>query len=155
MAGANALKIDDDPLSSVIHDLAQLSTDAGTTIDESQLPSDSKLVNNTHNPTCHKAPNSQKLSQEKHVGTYNDEEYLEDRVGTPDSLENCKINNKPVPPPRTRLPPPLTTSSNSTAGTSEFLNGNGHKQPRSESDHELLMSLTGSGKNYVFYVLNH
>ena len=150
LAAANFPEIDDDPLSSVIDDLAKLTTDAAETVDKSQIPLDGKPVNDTHGAICPKTPHSQNYSQDKQVEICNDEEDLEESVGTPDSLEICKINNKPIPPPRTRLPPPLSTTGNVGAGTSSLLNGNSHKQIRSESDHELLLSLTSSGNNIIF-----
>ena len=112
----------DDPLSSVIQDLTKLTTETTTSLEESGRDS-------------------------KHSEVGNNEENTEASVGSPDSLDICNMNNKPIPPPRTRVPAPVPITYKSTEAASTISNSLMHKQTRSESDHDLLISLTASGNN--------
>ena len=108
----------EDPLSSAIQDLTKLTTDATATIEEAVIPSRHSVIDNN-------------------------EENHEYSVGSPDSLDMCNTNNRPIPPPRTKIPATGPTSCNSTATSSTLQNNINHKQTRSESDHDLLLSLAG------------
>ena len=110
----------DDPLSSVIQDLTKQITETTTSLDESGRDS-------------------------KYSETGNNEENTEASVGSPDSLDICNLNNRPIPPPRTKVPAPVPISYTTTEASSTVSNSVVHKQTRSESDHDLPISLTASG----------
>ena len=110
----------DDPLSSVIQDLNKLTTEPSIMNSESILPS-------------------------KELQTIGNEEFFEDSIDSPDSLDICNVNNRPIPPPRTKVPVAVPTTCNNAVITSSSPNNIAHKQMRSESDTDLLLSLTGSG----------
>ena len=118
----------DDPLSSVIQDLNKLTTESSVLDSETILPS-------------------------KELQTRANDEFFEDSIDSPDSLDIGNVNNRPIPPPRTKVPVSVPTSCNNGVISSSTPNNIAHKQMRSESDTDLLLSLTGSG-NYsttVFY----
>ena len=114
----NKSEIDDsdpnvDPLSSVIQDLSKLTTES------SILPNETVLPNKAH------------------------EEFIDESIGSPDSLDTGFMGNRPIPPPRTKVPMTVNANCNDTALHSA--NTSVHKQMRSESDTDLLLSLTASG----------
>ena len=144
--GTNVPETDGDPITSVIHELANLSTDAVGTTDDTIINSDEKIPPGSPRNIFHKASSSHSYSHNKHAPIYNDEEDLEESVGSPDSLDMCKVNDKPIPPPRTKLLTPQSASNNIPAGSSSLHNVNTYKQLRSESDNELVLSLKVSGE---------
>ena len=104
-----------DPLSSVIQDLSKLTTDS------SILPNETVLPSKAH------------------------DEFIDESIGSPDSLDTGFMSNRPIPPPRTKVPMTVNANSNDTLLPSA--NASAHKQMRSESDTDLLLSLTASGNS--------
>ena len=89
--------------------------------------------------------NSESILPSKELQTIGNEEFFEDSIDSPDSLDICNVNNRPIPPPRTKVPVAVPTTCNNAVITSSSPNNIAHKQMRSESDTDLLLSLTGSG----------
>ena len=123
------LLINDDPLFNVIEDLTKLTTEPQATFPAS--------MEHTHTW-------SDKTLEQRTISGCNDG-VADEIISSPDSLEavqqKCK---RPIPPPRTKVPLPLSTNSSSE---------NGYEKQRSESDHEILMTLGGSGGNYHLLIL--
>ena len=118
-------ELDDDPLSSVISDLTKLTSDATITIKETVASSIQRNSVNT-------------------------EENVVDGIGSPDSLDVCNMDTRPIPPPRTRVPVSLATNGNTIATSSTLQNPYPAKQITSVSDHDLLLSLASSGNKFDF-----
>ena len=113
---------EEDPLSSVIQDLTKLTTDA--TRDQREISSmASKEAQN--------------------------EENIDDSIGSPDSLDACNLDIRPIPPPRTRIPAPTNAISPSPANCLSIPNGSSTRQ-LSSSEHDLSLSLPYPGK-YLGY----
>lgn len=147
-------EIDEDPLVTVMQDLTKLNTGTASTTNESQISCHERNINDAHTkPISNQGIIQPNHMQDEQTITCNNVEDIEDSIGTPDSLEFCQINERPIPPPRTRLPPPLSTTENKKGDIPHLQNGNTSKHPRSESDHELLMSLTVSGNCYIHFII--
>ena len=113
---------EEDPLSSVIQDLTKLTTDA--TRDQREISSmASKEAQN--------------------------EENIDDSIGSPDSLDACNLDIRPIPPPRTRIPAATNAISPSPANCLSIPNGSSTRQ-LSSSEHDLSLSLPYPGK-YLGY----
>ena len=109
---------EEDPLSSVIQDLTKLTTDA--TRDQREISSmASKVAQN--------------------------EENIDDSIGSPDSLDACNLDIRPIPPPRTRIPAATNAISPSPANCLSIPNGSSTRQ-LSSSEHDLSLSLPYPGK---------
>ena len=113
---------EEDPLSSVIQDLTKLTTDA----------------------TCDQREISSMASKE----TQN-EENIDDSIGSPDSLDVCNLDIRPIPPPRTRIPAATNAISPSPDNCLIIPNGSSTRQ-LSSSEHDLSLSLPYPGK-YLGY----
>ena len=72
-------------------------------------------------------------------------ESVDDSIGSPDSLDIGSMNSRPIPPPRTKVPITVPTNCNNSAIPSTALNNSAQKQLRSESDTDLMLTLTSSG----------
>ena len=108
---------EEDPLSSVIQDLTKLTTDA--TRDQREISSmASKVAQN--------------------------EENIDDSIGSPDSLDACNLDIRPIPPPRTRIPAATNAISPSPANCLSIPNGSSTRQ-LSSSEHDLSLSLPYPG----------
>ena len=114
---------EEDPLSSVIQDLTKLTTDA--TLDKT-------LTSST------KSKDDQ------------DEENIDESIGSPDSLDACNLDIRPIPPPRTRIPAATNAISPSPANCLSIPNGSSTRQ-LSSSEHDLSLSLPYPGK-YLGYI---
>ena len=126
---------EEDPLSSVIQDLTKLTTDA--TRDQREISSmASKEAQN--------------------------EENIDDSIGSPDSLDACNLDIRPIPPPRTRIPAATNAISPSPANCLSIPNGSSTRQ-LSSSEHDLSLSLPYPGilfidkiflaKGLIFYLM--
>ena len=113
---------EEDPLSSVIQDLTKLTTDA--TLDKT-------LTSST------KSKDDQ------------DEENIDESIGSPDSLDAFNLGIRPIPPPRTRVPAASNAISPSPANCLSIPNGSSTRQ-LSSSEHDLSLSLPYPGK-YLGY----
>ena len=120
--GNHAQFNEEDPLSSVIQDLTKLTTDA----------------------TLEKTVISSAASKEDQ-----DEENIDDSIGSPDSLDACNLDIRPIPPPRTRIPAATNAISPSPANCLSIPNGSSTRQ-LSSSEHDLSLSLPYPGK-YLGY----
>ena len=123
---------EEDPLSSVIQDLTKLTTDA--TLDKT-------LTSST------KSKDDQ------------DEENIDESIGSPDSLDACNLGIRPIPPPRTRVPAASNAISPSPANCLIIPNGSSTRQ-LSSSEHDLSLSLPYPGilfidKIFLAKVLKH
>ena len=115
---------EEDPLSSVIQDLTKLTTDA--TRDQREISSmASKEAQN--------------------------EENIDDSIGSPDSLDACNLGIRPIPPPRTKIPAASNATSPSPANCLIIPNGSSTRQ-LSSSEHDLSLSLPYPGT--YFYLEN-
>ena len=112
---------DEDPLSSVIQDLTKLTTDA--TLDKT-------LTSST------KSKDDQ------------DEENIDESIGSPDSLDACNLGIRPIPPPRTRVPAASNAISPSPANCLIIPNGSSTRQ-LSSSEHDLSLSLPYPGMIFI------
>ena len=111
----------EDPLSSVIQDLTKLTTDA--TRDQREISSmASKEAQN--------------------------EENIDDSIGSPDSLDACNLDIRPIPPPRTRIPAATNAISPSPANSLCIPNGSSTRQ-LSSSEHDLSLSLPYPGILFI------
>ena len=108
---------EEDPLSSVIQDLTKLTTDA--TLDKT-LTSSTKTKDDQ------------------------DEENIDESIGSPDSLDACNLGTRPIPPPRTRVPAASNAISPSPANCLIIPNGSSTRQ-LSSSEHDLSLSLPYPG----------
>ena len=115
-----------DPLSSVIQDLNKLTTESSILTQESPLRSNE-------------------------LQTRTNEEFVDDSIDSPDSLDVGLINNRPIPPPRTKVPITASINYNNSMIPSTDLNNSAYKQIRSESDTDLLFSLTSTGNSLCSY----
>ena len=113
---------EEDPLSSVIQDLTKLTTDA--TRDQREISSMA----------------SKEAQNEENIG---------DSIGSPDSLDACNLDIRPIPPPRTRIPAATNAISPSPANCLSIPNGSSTRQ-LSSSEHDLSLSLPYPGK-YLGY----
>ena len=112
---------EEDPLSSVIQDLTKLTTDA--TLDKT-------LTSST------KSKDDQ------------DEENIDESIGSPDSLDACNLGIRPIPPPRTRVPAASNAISPSPANCLIIPNGSSTRQ-LSSSEHDLSLSLPYPGMIFI------
>ena len=112
---------EEDPLSSVIQDLTKLTTDA----------------------TLEKTVISSAASKEDQ-----DEENIDDSIGSPDSLDACNLGIRPIPPPRTRVPAASNAISPSPANCLSIPNGSSTRQ-LSSSEHDLSLSLPYPGILFI------
>ena len=108
---------EEDPLSSVIQDLTKLTTDA----------------------TRDQRETSSMASKEAQ-----NEENIDDSIGSPDSLDACNLDIRPIPPPRTRIPAATNAISPSPANCLSIPNGSSTRQ-LSSSEHDLSLSLPYPG----------
>ena len=112
---------EEDPLSSVIQDLTKLTTDA--TRDQREISSmASKEAQN--------------------------EENIDDSIGSPDSLDACNLDIRPIPPPRTRIPAATNAISPSPANCLSIPNVSSTRQ-LSSSEHDLSLSLPYPGMIFI------
>ena len=112
---------EEDPLSSVIQDLTKLTTDA----------------------TFDKTVTSSTKSKDDQ-----DEENIDESIGSPDSLDACNLGIRPIPPPRTRVPAASNAISPSPANCLIIPNGSSTRQ-LSSSEHDLSLSLPYPGILFI------
>ena len=112
---------EEDPLSSVIQDLTKLTTDA----------------------TLDKTITSSTKSKDDQ-----DEENIDESIGSPDSLDACNLGIRPIPPPRTRVPAASNAISPSPANCLIIPNGSSTRQ-LSSSEHDLSLSLPYPGILFI------